>query len=123
MRKLEERKQKKAQKKNSRQGISAEVFGQFNVKAEFQAKVIPKAAETKESIKRLIEKSILFSNLNKDDISIVIDAMEEVATSAGQDVIVEGEEGNTLFIIEEGLFDCFKVINGVETYLKTYKPG
>ena len=123
LRKLEERKKKKAEKKNSRQGISAEVFGQFNVKAEFQAKVIHKDAETKDSIKKLIEKSILFSNLNKDDINIVIDAMEEVVTSAGQDVIVEGEQGDTLFIIQEGEFDCFKVINGAQTYLKTYKPG
>lgn len=123
MRKLEERKKKKAEKKHSRQGISAECFGQFNVKVEFQPKVIPKAAETKEAIKKLIERSILFSNLNKDDIDIVIDAMEEVTTTAGQDVIVEGEQGNTLFIIEEGEFDCYKVINGSQTYLKTYKPG
>jgi cAMP-dependent protein kinase regulator len=123
LRKLEERKKKKADKKNSRQGISAECFGQFNVKVEFQPKVIPKAAETKDSIKKLIEKSILFSNLNKDDISIVIDAMEEVTTTDGQDVIVEGEQGDTLFIIQEGEFDCFKVINGSQTYLKTYKPG
>lgn len=93
------------------------------MKVEFQPKVIPKAAETKDSIKRLIEKSILFSNLNKDDISIVIDAMEEVTTTADQDVIVEGEQGNTLFIIQEGEFDCFKIINGSQTYLKTYKPG
>ena len=56
-------------------------------------------------------------------ISIVIDAMEEVVTCAGQDVIVEGEQGDTLFIIEEGEFDCYKVINGSQTYLKTYRPG
>jgi cAMP-dependent protein kinase regulator len=65
----------------------------------------------------------LFNSLNKEDISIVIDAMEEVLTSAGEDVIVEGEQGNTLFIIGSGEFDCFKVINGSQTYLKTYKPG
>ena len=123
MRRLEERKKKKADKKNSRQGISAEVFGQFNVKVEFQPKVIPKDAETKDSIKRLIEKSILFSNLNRDDINIVIDAMEEIVTTPGQDVIIEGEQGDTLFIIQEGEFDCYKVINGTQTYLKTYKPG
>jgi len=52
--------------------------------------VIPKDAETKDSIKRLIEKSILFSNLNRDDINIVIDAMEEIVTTPGQDVIIEG---------------------------------
>ncbi len=88
------------EKKNSRQGISAEVFGQFNQKAEFCAKVIPKDATTRQEIKSLIEKSILFSNLNKEDFWIVIDAMEEVHTQAGQDVIVEGEQGDTLYIID-----------------------
>lgn len=112
MRKMEEKKKKKLEKKNSRQGISAEVFGQFNKKADFNPKIIPKSSEVKQEIKSLIEKSILFSSLNKDDISIVIDAMEEVHTQAGQDVIVEGEQGDTLYIIDQGLFDCYKVIQG-----------
>ena len=89
-------------KKHSRQGISAEVFGQFNQKAEFIPNVIPKSVETKDRIRSLIERSILFNNLNKDDINIVIDAMAEVSTVAGQDVIVEGEQGDTLYIIEDG---------------------
>ena len=75
MRKIQEKKKKKLEKKNSRQGISAEVFGQFNQKGAFQAKIIPKDASTKQEIKTLIEKSILFSNLNKEDLNIVIDAM------------------------------------------------
>ena len=102
MRKLEAKKKKKIDKKHSRQGISAEVFGQFNKKADFVPNVIAKSSETKDSIRSLIEKSILFSNLNKDDINIVIDAMAEVSTTAGQDVIVEGEQGDTLYIIEQG---------------------
>jgi hypothetical protein len=36
------------EKKNSRQGISAEVFGLFNKKAEFVHKLIPKDSATKE---------------------------------------------------------------------------
>ncbi len=64
------------EKKNSRQGISAEVFGQFNKKADYVPKIIPKDTATKDEIKRLIEKSILFQSLNKEDIGIVIDAME-----------------------------------------------
>jgi cAMP-dependent protein kinase regulator len=49
--------------------------------------------------------------------------MEETYTTTGQDVIVEGEQGDTLFIINQGDFDCYKVIHGTETYLKTYHPG
>ena len=111
------------EKKNSRQGISAEVFGQFNKKAEWVPKVIAKDASAKEEIKKLIEKSILFQSLNKEDIGIVIDAMEEVHAEPEQAIITEGERGDTLFIIDEGEFDCYKVIGGKQTYLKTYKLG
>ena len=86
-------------------------------------KVIPKESATKEIVKKLIEKSILFNSLNKDDINIVIDAMEEHNTSAGEDVIIEGEQGDTLYVIDSGEFDCYKVIGGEQKYLKTYKPG
>jgi hypothetical protein len=37
--------------------------------------VIAKSPETKEQIRKLIEKSILFQSLNKEDLNIVIDAM------------------------------------------------
>ena len=54
MRKLEAKKKKKVDKKHSRQGISAEVFGQFNKKAEFVPSVIAKSSETKDQIRSLI---------------------------------------------------------------------
>jgi len=123
LKKLEEKKKKKQDKKNSRQGISAEVFGQFNKKASFVAKVIEKDPATRETINKLIEKSILFQSLNKEDNNIVINAMEELKAEPGQAIITEGEKGDTLFIIGEGQYDCSKVIHGKETYLKTYQPG
>lgn len=64
------------EKKNSRQGISAEAFGAYNKKAEFTAKVVPKDEDVKKSIQKLIEKSILFQSLSKEEMNIVIGAME-----------------------------------------------
>jgi CRP-like cAMP-binding protein len=49
--------------------------------------------------------------------------MEEVIAEPGQAIITEGEKGDTLYIIDEGEYDCVKVINGKPTYLKTYKAG
>jgi hypothetical protein len=49
--------------------------------------VIAKDAATKQEIQQLIEKSILFSALNKEDLGIVIDAMEEVDAEPGQAII------------------------------------
>lgn len=54
-RKIQEKIQKKnGGKKNSRKGISAEVFGEFNKKAAFVAKTIPKSKESSEFIKNLL---------------------------------------------------------------------
>ena len=49
--------------------------------------------------------------------------MEEKTLLKGEHVINEGDKGDSLFLVAEGEFDCFKKINGEEKYLKTYKPG
>lgn len=123
LKKLEEKKKKKVGKKNSRQGISAEVFGEFNKKEDFVAKIIPKAAEVEEAIRKLMEKSILFTCLNKEEINIVIQAMEEVNTEVGQAIITEGDKGDVLYIVGSGEYDCFKILGGKDTFLKTYLTG
>jgi hypothetical protein len=40
-----------------------------------------------------------------------------------QTIIKEGEEGDMLFIVGSGEYECTKVINGSEKYLKTYFSG
>lgn len=107
----------------SRQAISAEVFGVYNKKEEFKPKVVAKSPETKQQIKSLVEKIILFQSLNKEDINIVIDAMEEISVKEGETVIEEGSKGDTLYIIETGEYDCFKVIKGENLNVKSYAPG
>ena len=49
--------------------------------------------------------------------------MSEKEFQSGETVIQEGDDGNELFIVESGEFDCFKEINGNETYLKSYHQG
>jgi hypothetical protein len=38
--------------------------------------------------------------------------MEERCTTEKETIIQEGENGDALFIVESGEYDCFKVING-----------
>jgi len=47
-------------------------------------------------------------NLDDPEMEVVIDAMDERKVSAGTNIIVEGEAGNDLFVVEEGELDCFK---------------
>ena len=49
--------------------------------------------------------------------------MEEVNMKKGDFVIKEGGSGDLLYIVSEGDFDCTKVINGEDKYLKTYSYG
>jgi cAMP-dependent protein kinase regulator len=49
--------------------------------------------------------------------------MEEKLTSENETIITEGEDGDALFIVESGEYECWKVINGENKFLKTYKNG
>lgn len=89
-------------------GVSAEVYGKFNKKEEFKARVISKTDDQKKRITERIMMSFLFNSLDEKDIHTVIDAMEEVRKKAGENVITEGEKGDVLYLIESGQLDCFK---------------
>lgn len=52
--------------------------------------------------------SFMFSALDDRELEVVIDAMDEKKLAYGQNVIVQGERGNELYVVEEGELDCFK---------------
>lgn len=117
-------------RKRNRSGVSAEVYGEFNKKEEFVAKVcfktiqiIPKSEDTKTRILILLGNSILFKSLDTKDAEIVMGAMEEKSSKAGETIIQEGERGDVLYMVQEGQFDCYKKIDGKQTFLKTYHSG
>ena len=83
----------------SRQGISAEVYGQFNKKEEFIPKVIEKDPKTIQTITELAKKSILFKSITDDDISILVNAMSIENHSVGDLIIQEKEKGEILYVV------------------------
>jgi cAMP-dependent protein kinase regulator len=50
----------------------------------------------------------MFMALDEGDLDIVIDAMDERKAVSGETVIVEGENGNELYVVEEGVLECYK---------------
>jgi cAMP-dependent protein kinase regulator len=93
---------------NPRAAVSAEVYGNFNKKEDFNPRVIKKTEEQIHRIKARILQSFLFCNLDQKDLEIVINAMEEKKYEPEQTVIEQGEAGDCLFVVETGELNCFK---------------
>lgn len=64
-RKIQEKLKGRGAKKNSRKGISAEVFGDYNQKAAFTPQQHPKSKESADLIRSLLKKSIMFQGLSE----------------------------------------------------------
>lgn len=65
----------------------------------------------------------MFSALDQQEKQIVVDAMAEKVTKAGDVVIKEGDKnGDSLYVVGTGTLDCTKVFgnNTEPTFLKTY---
>ena len=71
---LEQVKQHQAGKR-PRASVSAEAFGNWNKKEEFKAPYYPKAPETAQALKNRLSQAFMFSNLNPDELEIVLGAM------------------------------------------------
>ena len=50
----------------------------------------------------------MFSALNPDELQIVLGAMQKVVKQAGEMVITQGEDGDNLYVVENGTLECFK---------------
>lgn len=107
-----------------RKSISAEAFGQWNRKEDFVPPVVPKTDEQKERIRAKLT-SFMFKDLEPKELDVVVDAMSEFKASPGDKVIVEGTEGDCLYVVEQGELDCTKLFPGATEITKflTYMPG
>lgn len=108
-----------------RSGVSAEVYGVFNKKENFVAKVVSKTQEQIQRIKTSVIHSFLFGNLDPKDLEVVINAMEEKVFEKGENIINQGEKGDCLYFVEEGKLNCYKKIGSEQSpkLVKEYGPG
>jgi len=107
----------------ARASVSAEAYGAWNTKKEFEPPQYPKTDDQKARLEATLKKSFLFVSLEPKDLETVILAMKEYNFKPGETVITEGENGDFLFVIEKGVLDCMKVIDGKDTVIKTCREG
>merc|ERR1711862_175162 len=65
----------------------------------------------------------MFCNLSDKEKKIVVDAVKIVNVPTGERIIKEGDEGDCLYVIQEGVFDFYKTIGGEEKLVKTSGSG
>ena len=105
--------------------MSAEVFGEYNKKEDFKPPVVPKAEATKEKLRSRLLQAFMFNALEKAELEVVIDAIEEVKAAPTTEIITQGDAGDCMYVLESGSLDCTKVFKAGEApvKLKTYVPG
>ena len=67
----------------------------------------------------------MFNALDENELDIVLDAVEEVKVQSGTKVITEGDQGDCMYVLNEGSLACTKVFAGTTEpkHLKDYVPG
>ena len=117
--------QEKQNMMKARISVSAEAYGLYNKKQNYVPKVVPKNEDQMNRIKGKIISSFIFSSLDKKDLEVVINAMEEKRYKLKENVITQGEDGDCLYIVETGSLKCFKTFktDNSQKFLKNYGPG
>jgi len=112
------------QMSGARASVSAEAYGSWNQKKAFTPPEFPKTDEQKARLKAVLSKTFLFSSLDEKDMVSVIMAMVEKVVEPKVRLINQGDDGDFLFVIEEGQLDCYvKQKDGDEKLVKTCEAG
>ena len=85
-----------------RSSVSAEVYGEYNKKENFTPPIHQKSEDVQKGIIQKLNMSVLFSSLEETDKKTIALAMEKKEFKKGDYVIKEGDEGNDLFIVDDG---------------------
>lgn len=116
---------RKTDYKNQRISVSAEAYGNYNKHGEFKPPVHPKSAEIQNRLHTKLSNIFLFSHLAEKENDILVQAMEEHNFNANEGVIKQGDDGDVLYVVDQGELECFRKFakEGKDEYLLTYKPG
>ena len=109
--------------RKQRQSVSAEAYGAFNERKAYVPKVIAKDEAQTARLQEVLQACWMFKHHTPENMKIILDAMQEKQVEAGTRLIQEGDEGEVMWVIEDGELDCIKVIKGEEKVVKTCKRG
>jgi len=107
-----------------RSSVSAEAFGSWNQRTLFTPPVWPKPDAQVQQLSETLQRSFLFQSLEDTDLQVVSLAMRgPLPLEPGHRIIQEGQSGDHLYIVQDGVLDCAKFLDGCERVVKTCQSG
>ena len=117
----------KAKPKDRRISVSAESMDPEKLKSQIsQVKNIPKSPSVEATLLQVVGKSPLLKTLDKDQKETIVKAFSgPLIKEHGVDVILQGDIGDTFYLLEEGSVDVYikKKGSNDEVKVHSYKPG
>jgi len=100
-----------------RAAVAAEAVSSYDLK-DYVKPVFKKDAATEAKIANSLRTNdklqVLFGHLDKDTMQDVVNAFEEVTFKKGQDIIIQGDEGDCLYLLADGSVDVFVARPGAD---------
>lgn len=92
-----------------RQSVAAESFDPEEEceSVEEQRLVYPKSDSQRTRLSNAMKEILLFKCLDEEQISLVLDAMQEKAVTTGEVIIRQGDDGDNFYVVESGTYDVF----------------
>lgn len=102
--------------RKKRLSVSAEAYGEWNKKKDdFVPKVYEKDDAEKKKIREAINESFLFCRLNDNEIETIVNAFFGKKVNKGCHIIDEGDDGDLLYVIDEGEVEIYRKKKREET--------
>lgn len=107
-----------------RHSVCSEVYGANHQKQKLPDPV-EKTEEQKKRIKDRLLNFFMFEALENEEMETLIGQMAGKHLKQGETVIREGEDGSSMFFVDSGELECFKVVPGQPKpiVLRAYSPG
>merc|ERR1712232_1552862 len=110
----------------SRRAVSSEAYGEHNVLVPYEPpirKLDPEDEETRAWLLRLFRHHMLFCNLRREELEMIVYSMQPTVVDGQTYIIHEGDYGDCMYVVDMGVIECTIVIERKETVIKVCKKG
>ncbi|CAB3980715.1 cAMP-dependent kinase type II regulatory subunit-like isoform X2 [Paramuricea clavata] len=104
-----------------RQSVSAEPLAPSDEEDDEEEKIVyPKTDQQRVRLNEAVQNILLFKNLEREQLTRVLDAMFERKVTPDDHVIDQGDDGDNFYVVDSGTYDIFVKIDGVDKNVGSY---